>query len=334
MPMTSLDINDLTTTRDEARLVGEPVERPLTPALVIMKGRELGACYELTDRRLIVGRGDKADVLFAADSVSRQHAVLRLTVRSETFHLFVADLDSKNGTLVRGKRLQRAGELDDGDLLQIGDVLMRFVLLDAVGLAFHRKVAERVERARLDPLTGLLSRSSIEGLLPSVLSQHETIGRPLSLAMLDLDHFKGVNDRFGHLTGDEVLRRVSASIMHSMRQSDLAIRFGGEEFCLVWSGAPIVAAIGACERMRGRIEGQNWEELGAGLRVTASVGIAGAIEGEGLEQLMKRADNALYAAKRQGRNCVVRADPPVEITRPADAPTALYGGVPYDEDDT
>jgi diguanylate cyclase (GGDEF)-like protein len=163
------------------------------------------------------------------------------------------------------------------------------------------------DQADRDWLTGLrnrryLARRELEGLT------QEQLVCPLSLAVLDLDHFKSINDRFGHETGDEVLVRVAAMLSETLRESDVVVRSGGEEFLVVMPLTDARAAGACCERVRRAISDERWEEIADGLTVTTSIGIASTQEPSELEALVRVADQRLYEAKHAGRDRVVGED--------------------------
>jgi diguanylate cyclase (GGDEF)-like protein len=172
----------------------------------------------------------------------------------------------------------------------------------------------RIELARLssqwarhatqDPLTGLANRRALELWLDTQLPRAEQ-GEPLTVLLMDLDHFKWVNDSFGHAIGDEVLRRVARLVERSCREGDLAVRYGGEEFVLALAGVPPDAALAVAERLRQAIAGEAWDALTAGLKVSASIGVAAAVEAPAAAALFSLADRRLYAAKFAGRDRVV-----------------------------
>ena len=163
---------------------------------------------------------------------------------------------------------------------------------------------ERLLRSSLeDPLTGLANRRRLDIALLDLQSG----GGPFAVAMIDLDRFKLVNDRFSHLMGDAVLREIGAIVAASCRKQDLAVRYGGEEFALLIGDADLPAAALLCERLRERIEAHDWARLSPGLAVTASFGVADEDEAAPGEQLLALADRRLYEAKRRGRNRVVCA---------------------------
>jgi diguanylate cyclase (GGDEF)-like protein len=165
----------------------------------------------------------------------------------------------------------------------------------------HRLRSAELERqASEDVLTGLPNRRSIEQRLPELALQNAR----LWVALADVDLFKGVNDRFGHLIGDEVLRRVATLFREHAGDGDLVARFGGEEFLMALSGLGAAEARARCERLREQVAAYPWEEVAPGLAVTMSVGLAAVRPGRTVAEAMCGADENLYAAKRGGRNRV------------------------------
>lgn len=163
------------------------------------------------------------------------------------------------------------------------------------------------EVAVTDPLTGLYNRRHLESRLPALMTEARDAGRPVAVAMLDLDHFKSVNDRFGHPVGDQVLVRMAKILRERMRSGDHVVRMGGEEILVVLSGAAPGLAMEICERLRQAVSAHPWSELHSDLRVSVSIGLASAPEHD-LQKLIDRADAALYEAKRAGRNRVCAAE--------------------------
>lgn len=158
-----------------------------------------------------------------------------------------------------------------------------------------------------DPLTGLGNRRQVERELPRLLSHSARSGEPLAVAVLDLDHFKQVNDRFGHAVGDAVLMATADLFRARVRGGDLIARMGGEEFLIVFAHASLEWAREACERLRLTIEGHDWAQIAPGLQVTISIGLCLASAQRDGAQLLEQADLALYQAKNEGRNRVVVA---------------------------
>lgn len=183
---------------------------------------------------------------------------------------------------------------------------------DRVALAAHadeaRRRAEREAQAALllaatDELTGLSSRRALLGMLEQVLEQSRESGREVAVALFDIDHFKQVNDRFGHLAGDEVLQSVAKLARRSVRDGDLVGRLGGEEFAILMPGASMAQAVAVGERLRAACAAALHPAC-PGRLVTVSVGVATANCGSTTTSLLREADEALYRAKNAGRNCL------------------------------
>lgn len=166
------------------------------------------------------------------------------------------------------------------------------------------KSAELQRIATHDPLTGLHNRRFADEYLEERIAEFERYGRGFALALVDLDHFKRINDDYSHDAGDEVLKAISTVLRERCRDTDLVSRYGGEEFLLCFPQADTMAAGEACEKIRTAVEAAQWEALGPGFRVTLSAGVAAMRRGLSRRELLGAADRALYAAKSEGRNCV------------------------------
>lgn len=174
-----------------------------------------------------------------------------------------------------------------------------------------RQTDELAHAAAVDPLTGMFNRRYLETRLDAEIERSRRTSMPVSLLMLDIDVFKGINDKLGHQQGDAVLRKVAEIVRRSVRASDVCARYGGDEFAVIipeHSGGTVLSgtALQTAERIRTRVESFRWDSLGLpqNLAVTVSVGVAVAEVAERAETLIGRADERLYAAKTAGRNCV------------------------------
>jgi diguanylate cyclase (GGDEF)-like protein len=170
---------------------------------------------------------------------------------------------------------------------------VRSAELEADNITWQRQASE-------DVLTGLPNRRYVELRLPELAAETG----PLCVAVADVDRFKGVNDRFGHLVGDEVLRQIAALLRDNVRDNDLVARYGGEEFLIALDGIDLEDARERCELLRARVAAYPWETLQPGLTVTISLGVALLPAGGDLPATMALADRRLYAAKHGGRNRV------------------------------
>ncbi|MGO8490678.1 diguanylate cyclase, partial [Rhizobium ruizarguesonis] len=170
--------------------------------------------------------------------------------------------------------------------------------------ASYQKLQEQTDilanAVYLDALTGLYNRKYLDSRFKALTSEK----RPYSIAMLDVDHFKSINDNFSHMIGDRVLGAIGTILRSQLRITDQAIRFGGEEFVVLFAGAPRGAA-DLCERLRSAIERWDWSEICNGLHVTISIGLASTLSAKSPNEILAIADQNLYAAKKTGRNRVV-----------------------------
>ena len=280
--------------------------RKASASLVVLKGAEIGRDFRLRRMNTVLGRGLDADVRILDDLASREH--VRISVkwdrerRSATFHL--TDLGSTNGTLVNNRRVESM-ELTEGDKIQIGGTVLKLVLLDEIEARYHEEVRQRIT---YDQLTGLLTKESLYLALDLELKRCRKYGLPLAVLMMDLDHFKSVNDTHGHLMGSHVLSEVGRLIRESIRTEDVSARYGGEEFLAYLSERSADEALQAAERVRRTIEREPISLDGVTVRVTISIGIATFPEhGKDIESLVGRADRELYRAKESGRNRVCGA---------------------------
>ncbi|MDD3518759.1 MAG: GGDEF domain-containing protein [Chromatiales bacterium] len=164
---------------------------------------------------------------------------------------------------------------------------------------------QAVRHAQHDPLTGLYNRAAMERMLAREIAIAQRQQRPLALMVVDVDHFKNINDSHGHYVGDLVLKGIADCIRATLRETDLAFRFGGEEFVIILPSTDIGSAFNVAERLRERVEGTRCTVGETTVQVTASIGITDFRDGDTAMSLFKRADHAMYDAKRDGRNRVV-----------------------------
>lgn len=165
---------------------------------------------------------------------------------------------------------------------------------------------QALQSAIMDPVTGVKNRSAMDNTLKRELELARRHKTPVSVLLLDIDHFKQINDRYGHLFGDQVLRMVAKSAEKTIRESDMIFRFGGEEFLILLTGTELAGAVLLAERVRESIQETRTSEQSK-MRLTASLGAAQLNGEESLDELLTRTDRALYQAKEAGRNQVVTA---------------------------
>jgi diguanylate cyclase (GGDEF)-like protein len=254
---------------------------------------------KLIDRETIrIGRDCGADISLADSSVSRSHAIVCRTDQGYV----VRDLDSTNGTLVNGEPIVER-PLRSGDTLGIGSFLFKFLSAGSVEVQYHETVYGALTR---DALTGTMNRRYLTESMQREIARSIRQQLVLSVVMLDIDHFKHVNDTHGHLVGDEVLREFGVRIQAVCRDDDMLARYGGEEFCLMLSATEREEALAMAERCRLAIADIPFVTGSGPLAITASFGLGCMDRGESLEPtaLIQRADAQLYQAKTTGRNRV------------------------------
>jgi diguanylate cyclase (GGDEF)-like protein len=186
--------------------------------------------------------------------------------------------------------------------------------------ALHKaglKIRNIEEHARRDQLLGCYNRRYMIAALEEQKRLADETGAPLCLAVIDLDHFKSINDEVGHLAGDEVLRVFARIAQENVRQNDVFGRYGGEEFLLVLPETPLLAALNTAERIREQVEHNCWQGK-LQRTVTVSIGLTQYIPGESVLDLFSRTDTAMYLAKRGGRNQVVVEEPSIELWQAAE----------------
>lgn len=271
-----------------------PKLEPGKACLIVIRGRSVGQLLELQKLPAVIGRAPEVELTIDDVAVSRRHAEIQQS--SDGFQ--VMDLGSTNGLFVNGLRVQRQ-ELRDGDRIQVGTTtILKFCFQDELEASFQKALYDSATR---DSLTGMYNRRFFLDTLDIDFAYSYRNETALTLLVLDLDHFKEINDTHGHSAGDSVLRETAALVHKALRAEDVACRHGGEEFAVLlrYTGAPHGYAI--AERIRQAIEQHRFEN---DIRVTASIGMA-SLEGRcyrSWQGLIEAADAFLYRAKEEGRN--------------------------------
>ncbi len=269
-----------------------------TPFLILLVGEEAGKMIRV-EEEVTIGRSPKATLRLTGNGVSRLHA--RFFRRDNG--TYVEDLGSTNGTFVNTERLDGPKMLKDGDKIQIGaSFLLKFSLQDALEESFQQQLYEAALR---DPLTKIYNRRAFEDRLETEVSHFNRHGSQLTVMMFDLDHFKNINDSFGHLAGDQVLRAFAGLVSGMIRREDFLARYGGEEFVMVCRSTDLPNATKLAERIRAKLEAEPIAFEGRKIPVTVSIGVASAWSGCLPAEVLALADASLYEAKKGGRNTVV-----------------------------
>ena len=269
----------------------------------VLTGLEAGRVHVVTTDEVMVGRASTCALRIDDSSLSRQHCHIRRTGGS----YFVEDLGSRNGTQVNGMRIRTPMLLEDGALIQLaaGTIIMFSHQEDLEVQAEQRLYASAV----LDPLTGLHNRRHLDARLKSEFAFANRHGTPLSVLLVDIDHFKKINDTHGHAGGDAALRILADRLQRAVRTEDIVARYGGEEFVIIARGIEVTGAMLLAERIRetaARIQVPHEDKT---IALTISVGVASMSKERAFDSVtavLKAADDALYKAKEGGRNRSVR----------------------------
>jgi diguanylate cyclase (GGDEF)-like protein len=272
------------------------------PVLTVLTGSSSGKQFKVFKGTAVIGRAPNVELRVVDDGISRSHA----RIRAETGRAWVEDLGSRNGTFLNGAKLTTATELRDGDKIQVGrNTVIRFGFQDDLDESFHENLMSSALR---DGLTRLFNKRYFTERLDSELKFAQRHTAALSLLMLDLDHFKKINDTMGHLAGDKVLATVAHVLLKAVRNEDVVARFGGEEFAIILRATELESAEATAERLRKLVEGTPITLDGKHMKATVSVGLASypSTPAKTLEELIDAADKALYRAKHGGRNRVSR----------------------------
>jgi two-component system cell cycle response regulator len=286
---------------------------PNSAYLIVVSGGIPGTMVRVNDWGTTLGRSADSSFQISDITVSRQHAFLSV---DEIGTIYLRDDGSTNGTFVNGKRVTayRQVSLNDGDRIQLGtSVVLKLARLDPNDELFQREMFERTVR---DNLTGLYNRAYLINQIGLLAERNAAQGMGLAVLMLDIDHFKRVNDRYGHLAGDGVLREVASVIRESTRSEDLVARFGGEEFVVALPISVAHLAFDRADRIRTNLAKRRIRTEGKEIQVTASIGLAFGPPGRTRNEmaLIMTADEALYQAKAQGRNCVALGHHAMQIS--------------------
>lgn len=280
---------------ETARIADEPA----CLVYIYPTGPNMGRRYPLAGEPVFIGRQDDCAVRNTDNSVSRYHARIE---RGDNGEYVVTDLKSTNGTFVNNQR-KLDGVLHDGDTLRIGNCIYRFLAGGNLEADYHEEIYRLTV---IDGLTQVHNRRYLTEFLERETGRSRRFGRPLALIMMDIDHFKTINDRFGHLVGDLTLRELCSRVKALARRDELFARYGGEEFALVLPESDLTSARAVAERVRLAVEKTPFAFNGISTAVTISLGVSVTTPTAPLcaSEIIARADANLYKAKAAGRNRV------------------------------
>ena len=284
---------------------GEPAEvgERERAYLIVLAGATVGEMFKLPVGPAVIGRGKSSDVPLHDEGVSRAHA--RIVAEGED--IYVEDLGSRNGTYVNAQRVFGRAALADGDKIQVGrTTILKFTYHDSLEESFQKQMYESALR---DGLTKVYNKRYFAERIASEMRFAVRHKAMLALLMIDIDHFKQINDTHGHLAGDRILVAVAQTLARSIRNEDVVARLGGEEFAVLLRATPLEHVRGTADRLRKLVEAVSVEREGGDgppLQVTVSIGI-GAFPEAAVKtpaELIEIADQELYKAKHAGRNRV------------------------------
>lgn len=277
--------------------------------LVMIYGKELGKRYSLGDTApvspgtppgvMTIGRSSSCEIQLDEETISRVHAAI---TRTREGHFCVEDRGSTNGTFLNDDPLKQPTPLKDGDLLRVGRTIFKFFGSLNVEARFH----DEMHRLSItDGLTGIFNKRYFLESLERELVRASRNQSALSLIMMDVDFFKKINDTFGHLAGDAVLRGLADTVVKHVREVDIFARYGGEEFGLILPGINQAEAIVVGEKIRALVEQRPVSHDNQPIFATISLGLAVLQERDlSAQAFIAIADKQLYRAKTIGRNCL------------------------------
>ncbi|CAM2008961.1 GGDEF domain-containing protein [Acanthopleuribacter pedis] len=289
----SVDTLDLQTINPEARVM---------PYIVVLAGDSVGRVVRLDrGQAMVAGRTRRCDIYFNCENISREH--VRFDIDGKA-NVVLTDLESTNGTLVNGKKITSL-TLQDGDRICMGNVILRFSLKDDLDFDLQQELYNKATR---DPLTNAYNKRFFLDYLKKEFAHHQRYEKPMSVVFFDLDDFKRLNDTYGHLTGDLVLKTLAREICDVLREEDIFARFGGEEFVALFRHTDGERAEVIADKLLGVVRGMEFATPLEAFKVTATAGIA-TYDGSNFsdaEALLKHADDRLFEGKARGKDQVVR----------------------------
>lgn len=265
--------------------------------LIVMEGPDKGATFSLTTGRHVIGRTNECDIVIHGRGISRAHAAVIVKAYGE---VIAEDLGSTNGIFLDGERIEKKA-MEAGQTLSLGPEVK--VRLELSASSVQRLLQEMFASATRDALTGLLTRRGFEQRIEiefAMVCRHDMHS---CLAVLDLDHFKEVNDQQGHEAGDVVLRGLADFLQEEVRLGDLVCRWGGEEFTLYIRQTPLEGGVALLERLREEFSALEIAlPEGRATQVSFSAGVVDLRDFQDWRAAFRKADEALYRAKAEGRN--------------------------------
>ncbi len=269
------------------------------PCFVQIYGKDIGRKYPLDKVQTTIGRGPDNGIVCDMDNVSRTHCKIYAGAGGN----YIEDMGSTNGTFVNDEELTSRRKLKNGDFVKVGGVIFKFIDGDNIEQLYYEEI---YRMAIIDGLTQTYNKRYFLEFIDREMARCARYQRPLALIMFDIDHFKKVNDEYGHLAGDFVLKKLSISIStKNIRKEECFARYGGEEFAILLPDTPADRGVILAEKIRQMIEETRYEFEGNIIPVTISMGVTQMAKGDSVDSFIERADEKLYEGKQGGRNRVV-----------------------------
>ena len=273
--------------------------------LILIRGTPQGHRYFITQDEMIIGRDPATDISIPDPSISKKHA--KITREGSVIKL--EDLGSSNGTVINGKKLEpgHVAKLAKEDMIKLGNSIVKYLPEGEIEIIFYGNLNAA---ANTDPMTKTFNKGYFLEAIDAEVKRAKALSSPLPLIFFDLDHFKKVNDTYGHEGGDFVLKEFSQLLkgLGIIKPKDIFARYGGEEFCLLMPGTPLAEAASYAETIRGKVQMHPFLYEGKRIPITTSLGVAELkSDMETAADLVKAADKLLYESKASGRNRVTVA---------------------------
>ena len=275
-----------------------------TPAALILlvgPASSIGKQWHLSSSNTVVGRSPNSTIFVDDRSVSKSHVKFMLNGND----ILVMDLESTNKTAINQQVIAPLTpiKLSNNDQIKMGNVIFKFLEKGNVETVASKAT---FDKSQIDALTGIYSKGALQAYSPEAIKRSDMTGKPLSLIVFDIDHFKKVNDTHGHAAGDYVIKEIARLVQDKLiRGEDFFARFGGEEFVVVLSSSDMPVSANIAERIRTTIESHVFSFEGIKMPITISAGVSiRKPKGDQWDQLFEKADKALYQSKNRGRNLV------------------------------
>ena len=270
---------------------------PRDACLIVIYGEDLGRRIPLGLEPTIIGRSSKCEVQIDQESVSRNHCKIQFNGKTYA----IRDMGSTNGTYVNDELIDEVN-LRDGDQIKVGRTILKFIMGGNIEASYHEEIYRLMT---VDGLTEVHNKRYFQEMMERESSRAARYESIFTLILFDIDHFKPINDTYGHLAGDAVLRQLGSLVRHRVRRDDVVARVGGEEFAILLPEVRVEGGVEVAKKMRELVEETKFIFEGTRIEVTISLGVAQwEPPHERPEDLVRVADEKLYEAKRTGRNRV------------------------------